>query len=144
MFYQNYLANTKESFKETVLEFYKLIIPFYAVGLVIIYLLRNYIIRIVYSKEFLPVQDLFLGQLIGDFFYILALVMVYQMHAKRQVKRFIATDLFKALGFYAFSIYFLGVLGVEGVVYAHALINFLYFLLILMIYRKELFNSKYV
>ena len=137
-------ANTAVSFKETVLEFYKLIIPFYAVGLVIIYLLRNYIIRIVYSKEFLPVQDLFLGQLIGDFFYILALVMVHQMHAKRQVKRFITTDLFKALGFYAFSIYFLRVLGVEGVVYAHALINFLYFLLILMIYRKELFNSKYV
>jgi PST family polysaccharide transporter len=137
-------SNTAESFKETVLEFYKLIIPFYAVGLVIIYLLRNYIIRIVYSAEFLPVQDLFLGQLIGDFFYILALVMAYQMHAKRQVKRFIATDLFKALGFYAFSVYFLGALGVEGVVYAHALINFLYFLLILMIYRKDLFNSKYM
>ena len=51
---------------------------------------------------------------------------------------------FKAVGFYLFSIYFLKVLGIEGVVYAHALINILYFLLILFIYRKDLFNLKYV
>jgi len=137
-------ANSKNTFRETVLEFYKLIIPFYGIGLIVIYVLRYYILRIVYSLEFLPVQDLFLGQLIGDFFYILALVMTYQMHAQRQVKRFIATDLFKALGFYLFSIYFLKLLGIEGVVYAHALINILYFLLILFIYRKDLFNLKYV
>ena len=126
-------ANSKNTFRETVLEFYKLIIPFYGIGLIVIYVLRYYILRVVYSLEFLPVQDLFLGQLIGDFFYILALVMTYQMHAQRQVKRFIATDLFKAVGFYLFSIYFLKVLGIEGVVYAHALINILYFLLILFI-----------
>ncbi|MGO2356813.1 MAG: O-antigen translocase [Mesonia sp.] len=135
-------ANHTKTFKETVLEFYKLIIPFYAVGLVVIYVFRNFIIRAVYSEEFLPVQDLFLGQLIGDFFYILALVMVYQMHAKRQVKRFIATDLFIAIGFYASSVYFLGILGLEGVVYAHALINFLYFLLVLTIFRKPLFSHS--
>lgn len=135
-------ANNQNSFKETVLEFYKLIIPFYGVGLIIIYALRYYIIRIVYSQEFLPIQGLFLGQLIGDFFYILALVMTYQMHAQRQVKRFIATDLFLAIGLYVFSIYLLDIFGLKGVMYAHASINFLYFLLVLFIFRKPLFNQS--
>lgn len=135
-------AKNQNIFKETVLEFYKWIIPFYGLGLIIIYVLRYYIIRIVYSKEFLPMQDLFLGQLLGDFFYILALVMTYQMHAQRQVKRFIATDLFLAVGMYIFSIYLLDVFGLTGVVYAHASINFLYFLLVLFIFRKPLFKHS--
>jgi len=135
-------ANSQKTFKETVLEFYKLIIPFYGIGLIIIYALRYYIIRIVYSQEFSPVQGLFLGQLIGDFFYILALVMTYQMHAKKQVKRFLVTDLFLAIGLYVFSIYLLDIFGLKGVMYAHASINFLYFLLVLFIFRKPLFNKS--
>lgn len=135
-------ATTQSEFRSIVFTFYKQVLPFFILGLVVVYLLREWIVRLVFSEEFLPAADLFLWQIVGDFFRVLALVMVYQFHAKKMMWHYIITDLFLALGLYLSALYFIPIVGLEGVVLGHALTYFLYFILILTVFRKALILEK--
>ncbi|SDG57578.1 O-antigen translocase [Psychroflexus sediminis] len=135
-------AQTKSEFREIIFSFYKQILPLFALGLIVVYLLRDLIVRLIFSEEFLPAADLFLWQMFGDFFRILALVMVYQFHAKKMMWHYILTDLFLALGLYFSALYFIPRVGLEGVVIGHALTYVVYFLIILSLFSRTLFFSR--
>lgn len=135
-------TQTLKGFKEVVFSFYKQILPAFVLGLVVVYLLRDWIIRLIFSEEFLPAADLFLWQMLGDLFRVLALVMVYQFHAKKMIWHYILTDLFLALGLYFSAVYFIPKVGLEGVVIGHALTYVIYFFIILSIFSKTLLFSK--
>ena len=53
--------DTIKDFRKEVFSFYKTIIPIFGLGLVIIYFLRHFIVLIVLTEEFQPVEDLFFG-----------------------------------------------------------------------------------
>ena len=57
----------KKEFKKEVFSFYKTVMPILAIGLFMIYLLKPYVVLIIFTEEFSPVEDLFLWQLVGDF-----------------------------------------------------------------------------
>lgn len=135
-------AQTKSQFRDIVISFYKQILPFFILGLLLVYVLRDGIVRLIFSEEFLPATDLFLWQMVGDFFRVLALVMVYQFHAKKMMWHYILTDLFLALGLYLSALYFIPKVGLEGVVIGHALTYVSYFLIILSLFSKTLFFSR--
>lgn len=135
-------AQTKQEFREIVFSFYKQILPLFILGLILVYILREWIIRLIFSEEFLPATDLFLWQMVGDFFRVLALVMVYQFHAKKMMWHYIFTDLFLALGLYFLALYFIPKAGLEGVVIGHAITYVCYFLIILSLFGKTLFFNK--
>lgn len=129
---------TDEGFKELVLQFYKTILPFVLIGFVLIYFLRYWIIRITLTQEFLPAQDLFFWQLIGDFFKVLSFAIAYQMQAKRMLLWYLFGELFYASCVYFFSIYFIEQFAVKGAVIGHAVSYFCYFILMLFVFRKAL------
>lgn len=134
-------AQSRLEFRNIVFNFYKNILPLFFGGLILVYILKEWIIRLVLSDEFLPVKELFLWQMIGDVFRVLALVMVYQFHAKKMFWHYILTDLFLAVSLY-FSTYFLiDIYELKSVVVGHALTYFVYFLIILTIFRKALFSQ---
>ena len=134
-------AKGELAFKAIVFDFYKKIIPLFALGLIGIYVLKEYLIKIIFSEEFLPTKDLFLWQLLGDFFRVLALVMAYQFHAKKMVIHFIVTDLILAFSLYFLSVLFLPLMQLEGVAFAHFIAYLTYFILILFIFRKVIFTK---
>jgi len=131
--------NTKEAFRKEVINFYKTIIPLFAIGLIIIYLLRSFVIVIVFSKEFEPVEDLFLWQLLGDFIKALSLVITYQLLAKKMVLEYIIIELFSVVTIYLLSIYYIDIYGVKGATIAHFVSFFLHYCLVLFVFRKTLF-----
>ncbi len=134
-------AEGANEFRAIVFDFYKKIIPLFTLGLVFVYLLREIVIKIVFSEEFIPATQLFFWQLSGDFFRVLALVLAYQFHAKKMVIHFIVTDVILALALYLFSLLFLPIMSLEGIVFAHFLAYFIYFLLVLFIFRKIIFTK---
>ena len=131
-------AQSEKSFRAVIFNFYKQVIPLFGVGLLLIFLLKKYLVLLVFSDEFLPVTSLLGWQIIGDFFRILALVMVYQFHAKKMLWHYIITDLCLALGLYFSAIYLIDIYGLQGVVIGHAFTYVLYFILILIIFRKPI------
>jgi len=71
-----------KDFRAEVFSFYKTIMPIFGLILVVIYFLRSFIVQVLFTKEFLPVADLFFWQLLGDFVKVLSIVIAYQFLAK--------------------------------------------------------------
>lgn len=123
---------TKAAFLKEVLYIYKSILPLFGLGMILVYLLRYYIIQIIYP-EFEGMEPLFKWQLLGDFIRLATLVLAYQFLAKRMVKSFIVTELISLILFYTLTQYFIQDYGTEGVVIAHFVRYIIYFILVVVL-----------
>ncbi|WP_066224777.1 O-antigen translocase [Formosa haliotis] len=133
------IDNIKE-FRDEVFGFYKTIIPVFGLGLLVIFLLRRFIVAIVFTSEFKAVEDLFLWQLLGDFIKVLSIVISYQFLAKKMFWHYIITEAFSVLILYLTSIYFIDLYGVKGATIAHFVTYVMYYGLILLIFSSSLFG----
>ena len=133
------IDNVKD-FRKEVFSFYKTIIPIFGAGLLGIYILRKYIVLLVFSEEFDPVENLFLWQLLGDFVKVLSIVIAYQFLAKKMFWHYIITEAFSVIILYFTSIYFIDIYGVKGANIAHFVTYVLYYGLILLIFSSSLFG----
>ncbi len=133
--------NSAKEFKKEVFSFYKTIIPVLTLGLVLVYLLKPYIVVLVYSSEFEPVEDLFLWQLLGDFVKVLSMVIAYQFLAKKMIWHYVLTEAFLVIMLYFTSIYFIKLYGVEGAVMGHFVSYVMYYAVILLIFGGTLFRA---
>lgn len=129
-----------KDFRKEVFNFYKTIIPIFGAGLLLIYLLRHFIIALVFSEEFAPVEELFLWQLLGDFVKVLSIVIAYQFLAKKMFWHYIITEAFSVIILYFLSVYFIDIYGVKGANIAHFVTYVLYYGLILLIFSTSLFG----
>lgn len=119
--------------------YYKGIIPVFLIGLLLVYLLKNILIQVLFTKEFLPVSELFIWQLVGDFFKALSLILGYQFFAKKLTKAFIITEIISLSILWFSSTYLLKVYQIEGIVMAHAFTYAVYFMVLCFYFRKSLF-----
>jgi PST family polysaccharide transporter len=131
-------AQDNSQTKSIFWQFYKTILPVFCFGLLVIYFSRYYIIQLLFTKEFLPVTSLFFWQLIGDVFKVAALILGYQFFAKKLTKAFIISELFSLITLYFLSLLFVNYYGIEGMVMAQALDNFIYFVVLTVYFRKSL------
>ncbi|WJS96946.1 O-antigen translocase [Flavobacterium johnsoniae] len=125
--------------KNVFWQFYKYILPVFILGLTIIYFGRFLIVEMLFTKEFLPVTDLFFWQLLGDIFKVCALILGLQFFAKKMTSAFIITELFSLSVLYFSSLYFTKLFQIEGVVIAYAFQNFIYLVVLSLYFRKSLF-----
>jgi PST family polysaccharide transporter len=132
------LKNKNELKKEIFLA-YKIIIPCLLIGLPCVYFMRFFIIRILFSPEFMPMEKLFIYQLFGDFFKISSWILAFIMGAKRMTKEFVFTEVIFSLLFVGFAFLFLKRNGIVGIVQAYLLNYIIYFLTMLVMFRRLLF-----
>lgn len=133
----------KNEFKKEVFSFYKTVMPILAIGLLIIYLLRHYVVALIFTEEFSPVEDLFLWQLLGDFIKVLSMVIAYQFLAKKMFWHYILTEAFLVVIIYITSVYFIDMYdGVKGAVVAHFVSYSMYYAIILLIFASSLFGVE--
>ncbi len=116
--------------------FYKTILPVFAVVLVVLYFMRFLIIKMLFTHTFLPVASLFFWQLTGDIFKVASLILGYQFFAKKLTLAFLLSELFSLLVLYFASNYLLSIYGIQGIVMAQALDNFIYLLILCVYFRK--------
>ena len=130
------IQDNKELRKE-IFSGYKIIMPIVILASLIIFLLKEYVILIAFSKDFMPMMELFAGQLMGDVIKIASWLLAYLMLAKAMTKVFIYTEvLFSAL-FVGLSILFVDKFGLVGITYAYSLNYFLYLIMMIFIFRKR-------
>jgi PST family polysaccharide transporter len=133
------IAKNNQETKAVFYKFYKTILPVFVLGLIVVYFLRFWIIQILFTKDFLPVSDLFFWQLLGDLFKVGALILGYQFFAKKLTAAFIIFELFSLATIYISSLIFLKYYGIEGLVMAHAFYNLAYLVVLSIYFRKSLF-----
>lgn len=134
------IKNDNEIRKE-IFRGYRFIVPLIMIISCITYLLRDFIIRLLYNEEFFLMEELFFWQLLGDFFKILSFVLAYLMLAKSMTKMYIITEIFSSILNIVFTYYFLIYFGLKGSVIAFGLNYFIYFVLMVVLFRKVLFGK---
>ena len=130
----------KIDFKKEVIKIYKTILPIFGLGMLLVYVLRNFIIQIVYP-DFTGMEPLFKWQLLGDFIRLGSLVLAHQFLAKRMVKSFIITELISMGLFLFLSKIFVQYYGIEGVALAHFVRHIIYFIMVVIVI-KMYFNKQ--
>ena len=133
------LAETNSNTKEIIVNYLKTIIPIFSIGLVIIYVLRHFIIQVLFSAEFETMESLFLWQLMGDLLKAIALIFGTILIAKKHTKAFIITEIISLFIMYYSSNWMLHAIGINGIVIAHTFTYFMY-LLVLLIYFRKIFK----
>ena len=132
-------ATTNKATRNVIKSYYTGIFSLFVIGMVVLYFLRYFIVNLLFTSAFVPVAGLFFWQLLGDVFKAASLIMGYQFFAKKLVLAFVLTEIFSLTLMYAFSHFFIVFYGIEGVVMAHALTYFIYFLVLAIYFRKSLF-----
>lgn len=133
-------AKDNQETKAIFWSYYKGILPVFIIGVTGLYLARFFIIKILFTQAFLEVESLFFWQLLGDVFKAAALVLGYQFFARKLTTAFIVSELFSLALFYFLSDYLIGLFGIQGVVIAQAIDNMVYLLVLILYFRKSLFN----
>jgi len=118
---------------------YFIIFPIVAVLSFSIYILRDFIIWLLFTDEFKPMLELFKWQLIGDVLKILAWLLSYLMLAKALTKTYIITEILFTLTFVLLAVYFVDNYGLVGMSYAYAINYFFYLVCMLLVTRKVIF-----
>ena len=131
---------SKNGFLSWAASFYKIIIPFFTIGLLAIYILKTPLVKLLFTKDFIPMIPLFKWQLLGDLFKALAMVLVLQFHAKRMVWPYIITDMMLVGTLSLSTMFYVKRFGVEGSAIAHAVTYSAYFFVILGVFRKPIYQ----
>lgn len=132
-------AKNKLETKQVFYRFYKVIIPIFIASGVVIYFARFLIIKILYTDEFLPISDLFVWQMVADFFKICGMILGFQFLAKKMVLPYIFLEFISNMFLYFLSVYLIKVVGIQGVLMAQAAEQCLYFLVLVFYFRKTIF-----
>lgn len=120
IFYLPRLAaiSKRDQFIHTVSQAMMIILPVTAAGCVLVFVLKDWIISLALSSEFLPIKDIIWVQLIADFLKIASFFFAMVMWAKQMVRTFLATEITFAVLFAISARYLLQRHGLIGVLYA--------------------------
>lgn len=132
----------KQVLRREIINTYKIFAPILFVALLGLYLLKDLVINILFTKEFYPMKELFFWQLLGDFFKILSWILAFVMVAKSMTKIYIITEILFSAMFVGTSYFFINKFGVIGATESYFITYFCYFLVMILIFRKLLFTAK--
>ncbi|EKT61268.1 O-antigen translocase [Providencia sneebia] len=127
--------NNRQELKKEILQGYKILLPIVIFCGLLIYLLRDFIIYLLFSDSFIPMKPLFTWQIIGDVFKIASWLLAYVMVAKSMTKIFIITEIIFTISFISISILSINILGTIGANLAYCINYFLYLISIYLILK---------
>lgn len=136
----------KHELKKEILHGYKILLPIVILCGLIIYNLRDFIINLLFTSDFIYMRTLFTWQIIGDTFKISSWILAYIMLAKAMTKTFIISEILFSATFTLLSCYFISSKGTIGATYAYCLNYFIYFItvaIIIYLNRDNIFRTKH-
>ena len=138
IYYLPRLSEIKEisELRYVIFKCYKVIIPILLSGLTLVYLLRHFVVMILFSPDFYPMESLFIWQLLGDFFKISSWLLAFLMVAKSMTKTFIATEVVFSGLFVVLGYLFMNLNGVVGITQAYFVNYVIYTVCMVVIFRK--------
>ena len=144
LYYLPRLSELQEAneIKREIVQGYKIILPVAAVCGLVIYLLRDFIIGILFTADFTPMRELFAWQMVGDTLKIGGWILAYLMLGKAMVKLFIASEIIFAIAFYGWTYLFTTLIGLEGAALAHAVNYGVYWIVMLIFVGRTALRSR--
>ena len=126
----------RSELRHEIFKSYKVIVPMLLVGFFLVYVLRFFIVRVLYTPDFLPMTRLFVWQMAGDFFKICSWLLAYLMVAKAMSKLFISTEIISSVVYLALGLLFVKLNGIVGLTQGYLVNYILYTLVMFLAFRK--------
>ncbi|WP_133013465.1 O-antigen translocase [Marinomonas flavescens] len=127
----------KAELRRELLSGYKIIMPIVIAMSVGVFVLKDFIIWLLFTPDFYAIRDLFFWQLVGDVIKLAAWLIAYLMLAKAMTKTFIITEIAFSVSFVLLSIWFVSQYGLIGMSYSFALNYMLYLIVMIFVMRKS-------
>ncbi len=143
VYYLPKLSETKTliDLRKEVVKTYKFVAPLLFIATVAIYFLRHFIVWLLYTTDFYPMENLFLWQMIGDFLKMMSWVLSFIMVAKAQTKLYIITETIFSFSYIGLAFFMLKANGIVGLTQGYMFNYLLYFVAMVIIYRKLIFYN---
>lgn len=140
-YYLPRLSEIKDKYelKKEIFRGYKTILPITIAMACSIYVMREYIILILFTPKFMSMKELFLFQLIGDVLKITSWLLAFLMLAKTMTRLFIISEVIFGLSFVGFTYFFVNQYGLIGTTYAYALNYLCYLIMVCIVMWKRIF-----
>lgn len=140
MYYLPRLAEikTRTELGKEIAKVYSVVLPMVIIGALVIYLLRDFIVERLFSKEFAPMRELFFWQLTGDILKIGSWILSYIMLGRAMVRTFVLTEVLFSLSFYALTVILVSTNGLQGVAMAYAANYLMYWIVMAVLVKDEM------
>lgn len=125
------------SIKREIIQGYKIVLPVAAGCGLVIYLMRDFIIRILFSAEFAPMEEMFAWQMVGDTLKIGSWLLGYVLTAKALLSLFVISEVFFSALFYILIFFMAERFGIESTAIAHAINYAAHFVFMLVALRVK-------
>ncbi len=133
----------KQQVVDEIKKSYKLLVPLLLAGAVAIFFAKDLIIKLIFTKEFIHMRPLFIWQVIGDFFKILAWILATLLIAKARIKTYLTIEIcFLALQVVLVKT-IITQLGNNYITLYYAIENFLYFTTLTVIFYYYYFKGRH-
>jgi PST family polysaccharide transporter len=129
---------TRAEIKTEILAGYRVILPVAVVCSLLVYLLREPIVKILFTEDFLPMDVLFFWQLLGDVLKIASWIFAFVMLGKSMTVLFISTEIIFSAAFLGLTVLLVGHMGLVGVSVAHAINYALYLVVVAFLVSRKL------
>ena len=126
--------------RHEIFKCYKVIVPLLLAGFTVIYFLRFFIVKLLFTHEFMPMTQLFIWQMAGDFFKICSWLLAFLMVAKSMTKAYNSTEIIFTLSYILLGYTFIRLDGIVGLCQAYLTNYVLYLVVLTFMFRKLLFR----
>jgi O-antigen/teichoic acid export membrane protein len=117
---------------------YKIVLPLVASFAFLIWLLRDIIIQVLFTKSFQPMNVLFTYQLLGDVFKIGSWLLANIMIAKAMIRTYIVTEFIFATTYVLLCFVFIDHFGIIGATYGFCVNYGLYWIVMAFIMKNKI------
>jgi len=131
----------KMELRKEIIYGYKIIMPVVIIMAAGIYFFRDFIIKLIFTSDFLPMRELFLYQLIGDVIKIASWLLGYVMVAKAMTKLFIISEVIFTFSFVGLCVLFIKIFGLVGISIAF-MVNYLLHMIFLLFALKGYLSGR--
>lgn len=141
LYYMPKLASihTESEFKVELLSYFKVIVPLFLMMLILIFMTKGIILKLAFTTEFSPIENIVIWQLLGDFFRIMTLAFGFQILVKTMMKRYFLVEIVFNTVYFLLSFYLIEH-KTEGVLQAYFYTNVFCFILVLVLFRRLFFK----
>lgn len=131
----------KKELRNEIINGYKVIIPITMILTFIVFILKDFIIWLLFTTDFNVISELFKWQLLGDFIKVCSWLLSFILVSKAMVGRFVFSEVFFNITLYLLCINFIQWNGLVGLSQAYALNYTLYFIYMFIVTYKYIWRD---
>jgi len=143
LYYMPKLASLQSDsdFKIELKSYFKLFVPLFFIMLIIIFLFKDVLLNMLFTKDFIQVKEVLIWQLLGDFFRVMTLAFGYQILVKSRIKDYIFIELVFNITYLALSFYLIKNFSFAGALQSYFYASLVTFFLVLFMFRNLFVKS---